>query len=56
MSTENPPPFYFVSKLVEATVRIKEPSMFLVGDFNYQILELDVLRLSRQTSLKLKKK
>ena len=30
--------------------------MFLVGDFNYQILELDVLRLSRQTSYKQMKK
>ena len=33
--TENPSPFYFISKISETTVRIKEPSIFLIGNFDY---------------------
>lgn len=54
--TETCSPFYFVSRLKEGTLRIKEPSIFLVGELDYEVFELESMRLSRNTSWKKTKK
>ena len=52
ISTESAAPFYFISKLTETTVRVKEPSIFLVGSLDYEVFELESMRLSRTTGWK----
>lgn len=50
-------PFYFVSRLVECSVKIKEPSLFLIGQVDYEMFELEAIRSSRNgTSVRNMKK
>jgi hypothetical protein len=37
---ESASPFYFISKLGVASIRVKEPSLFLSGHLDYDIFEL----------------
>lgn len=51
-TSENVTPFNFISRLRDATLRVKEPSIFLVGELDYEIFEVESMRISRNTSWK----
>jgi len=37
VSTDATYPFFLASRLIECTIRVKEPSYFLVGQLDYEI-------------------
>lgn len=50
VSTDATYPFFLASRLIECTIRVKEPSYFLVGQLDYEVFELEAMRPSRSTA------